>query len=215
MKKVIIVAGVLLACIGLIFFAYDKKIESEVILENEKIDINKYDTAIFAGGCFWCMEPPFEKEEGVIEAISGYAGGKIKNPTYKQVSSGTTEHVEAVMIVYDKSKISYEELLAIFWRQVDPTDDKGQFVDRGKQYTTAIFYKTKEEKVLAEESKEALEALGLYDEPIITPIIKETTFYEAEKYHQDYYLKNSAKYKFYRSGSGRDKFLDKIWKDEK
>lgn len=166
--------------------------------------------ATFSGGCFWCMEPPFEKLNGVKEVISGYTGGDIKDPTYKEVSSGTTGHVEAVQVVYDPAIITYAELLDVFWRQIDPTDDGGQFADRGSSYLTAIFYHSEEQKMLAEQSKEALEKLGRYDEPVVTPIRPAGPFYRAEGYHQDYYKKNPLQYKYYRSRSGRDKFLDKI-----
>jgi len=168
-------------------------------------------TAVFAGGCFWCMEAPFEQHEGVFEVVSGYTGGDEENPTYKQVSSGTTGHVEAVEIIYDPSKISYKELLDIFWQQVDPTDDKGQFVDRGHQYTSGIFYETEEEKEIATQSKKELDDSGRYDKPVITPIEQLKKFYVAEDYHQNYYKTSPIRYKYYRSGSGRDKFLDKVW----
>ena len=157
------------------------------------------------------LSKPFEKLEGVIDAISGYTGGSIENPTYEQVSSGSTEHIESVKIVYDSEKVSYEELLDVFWRQIDPTDSGGQFVDRGYQYTSAIFYKTEEEKKLAEESLKSLEASGRFDEEIVTPIREANEFYHAEEYHQDYYIKSDVKYKYYRSRSGRDEFLNKVW----
>jgi peptide methionine sulfoxide reductase msrA/msrB len=167
--------------------------------------------ATFAGGCFWCMEPPFEKLEGVKEVISGYTGGHKVNPTYKEVSAGTTGHVEAVEVIYDPSKITYKELLDVFWRQIDPTDSGGQFVDRGSSYVTGIFYHDEEQKRLAEQSKAELDASGRFDKPIVTPIRKAGPFYRAEEYHQDYYKKNPIRYKFYRFNSGRDRFLDKVW----
>lgn len=167
--------------------------------------------AIFAGGCFWCMEPPFEKIEGVYEVVSGYTGGDTENPSYDEVSSGTTGHIEAVTIEYDPTMVTYEELLQVFWRQINPTDDEGQFVDRGEQYTSAIFYQNEEEKLLAEESLKELEETGRFNEPIVTPIRPAETFYVAEEYHQDYYQKNSFRYEYYRSRSGRDEFLDKAW----
>jgi len=172
-----------------------------------------YSSATFAGGCFWCMEPPFEKLDGVIEVTSGFAGGKEKNPEYKKVASGMTGHVEAVTIKYDPEKVTYETLLEVFWRQIDPTDKDGQFVDRGFQYSTAIFYYNEEQKRLAEESKKKLEKSGRYDKPIVTRIVPATTFYNAEEYHQDYYKKNPLRYKYYRGGSGRDKYLKKTWKE--
>jgi peptide methionine sulfoxide reductase msrA/msrB len=167
--------------------------------------------ATFAGGCFWCMESPFEKLNGVSEVISGYTGGEEENPTYGEVSSGRTGHVEAVRVLFDPASISYQELLGVFWKQVDPTDPGGQFVDRGSQYGTAIFYHDEEQRKLAERSKKELDASGRYDSPIVTPIRPAGPFYEAEEYHQDYYKKNSLRYQFYRWGSGRDKFLKKIW----
>ncbi len=171
----------------------------------------KYEKATFAGGCFWCMEHPFEDLEGVSEVLSGYTGGRKKNPTYKEVSAGATFHFEAVQITYDPSKINYSELLDVFWRQIDPTDPGGQFADRGLQYRTAMFYHNEEQKRLAEESKDQLDKSGRYDEQIVTEIIKAGSFYEAEEYHQDYYKKSPRQYKAYRRGSGRDKFLERIW----
>ncbi len=167
--------------------------------------------ATFAGGCFWCMEHPFEKLEGVVEVISGYTGGHKRNPTYEEVSAGGTGHTEAVQITYDPAKTTYEELLDIFWKQVNPTDPDGQFVDRGSQYRTAIFYHNKGQKRFAEKSKEELDKSGRYDKPIVTEIIKATTFYKAEDYHQDYYKENPIRYKIYRSYSGRDQYLRKVW----
>jgi peptide methionine sulfoxide reductase msrA/msrB len=167
--------------------------------------------ATFAGGCFWCVESDFEKVEGVVEAISGYTGGAVANPTYSQVSAGKTGHAEAVQVIYDSAKISYTQLLDVFWRQVDPTDAGGQFVDRGSQYRTAIFYHDDEQKRLAEESKAALAQSGVFKEPIVTEIVKLGTFYTAEEYHQDYYKTHPLRYKLYRSRSGRDQFLKKVW----
>ena len=171
--------------------------------------------AIFAGGCFWCMEPPFEKEPGVQKVISGYIGGKIKNPSYEQVSSGGTGHTEAVIIEYDANKVSYERLLEIFWRQIDPTDSGGQFVDRGSQYRSGIYPLDEEQKKAAEKSKKDLAASGQFKKPILTEIVMADTFYPAEDYHQDYYKKNPIRYKFYRNGSGRDQFLNLAWKADK
>ena len=172
-------------------------------------------TATFAGGCFWCVEADFEKFDGVIEAISGYTGGQRENPTYQEVSAGGTGHAEAVQVLYDPQKVSYRQLLDIFWRHVDPTDADGQFVDRGSQYRPAIFYHDEEQKRLAQESKTALEKSGRFNRPIATEITMFTRFYRAEEYHQDYYKKNPLRYKFYRSGSGRDKFLKQAWRDIK
>jgi peptide methionine sulfoxide reductase msrA/msrB len=167
--------------------------------------------ATFAGGCFWCMEPPFEKLEGVSAVISGYTGGTDENPTYEQVTAGGTGHLEAVQVIYDPRVISYETLLQVFWRQIDPTDAGGQFVDRGESYTTAIFVHDEQQRILAEASLAEMEASGRFDSPIVTPIRGATVFYEAEDYHQDYYLKNIARYHFYRTLSGRDAYLNKVW----
>ncbi|MEK7851264.1 MAG: peptide-methionine (R)-S-oxide reductase MsrB, partial [Deltaproteobacteria bacterium] len=169
-------------------------------------------TATFAGGCFWCMEPPFEDLDGVVEVISGYTGGEKASPTYEEVSSGATGHYEAIQIRYDSGKVSYEQLLDVFWRNIDPTDAGGSFVDRGQQYGSAIFYQNEEEKRLAELSKERLGKSGVFDKPIATKVLKFMVFYRAEDYHQDYYKKNPIRYKFYRAGSGRDPFLKKAWK---
>ena len=177
--------------------------------DNMKLDDSNLKKATFAGGCFWCMEPPFEKLEGVISATSGYIGGTTENPTYQNYADGG--HIEAVEVLYDPRKVTYRELLGVFWRQVDPTDPDGQFVDRGKAYSTAIYYHDEEQKKLAEESKQELGSLNLYDRPLVTPIVPASVFYAAEDYHQDYYKKNPIRYKFYRSGSGRDRFLEKIW----
>lgn len=171
--------------------------------------------ATFAGGCFWCMEPPFEKLQGVINVTSGYAGGAEKNPTYEEVSSKKTGHVESIQIEYDPKKVSYETLLDVYWRQVDPTDDHGQFVDRGNPYKPKIFYHTAAQKKAAEASLKELNESGQFDKPIVVHIEKFTTFYAAEEYHQDYYKKNPIRYKFYRSLSGRDAYLDKAWGEDR
>jgi len=171
-------------------------------------------TAVFAGGCFWCMEPPFEKLTGVVDAESGYTGGTVPNPTYKQVCAGNTGHLEAIRVSYDERLISYEDLLEVFWRSMDPTDSGGQFADRGESYTSAIFYNGEQQRDLARMSKEKLAASGRFDKPIVTPILPATTFYLAEDYHQDYYRKNPIRYKMYRSGSGRDAFLTANWGDD-
>ncbi len=171
----------------------------------------KLEKATFAGGCFWCMEHPFEKLDGIVEVISGYTGGHKDNPTYKEVTSGSTGHVEAVQITYDPATIRYSDLLDIFWRQIDPTDPGGQFVDRGSQYRTAIFYHSDEQKRLAEISKEKLVKSGRYDRQIVTEIIKAVTFYKAEDYHQDYYKQCPLPYKSYRQASGRDQYIEKVW----
>jgi len=174
-----------------------------------------FEKATFAGGCFWCMTPPFEKLDGVKEVISGYTGGHVVNPAYEQVTSETTGHLESIEVLYDPSKISYEKLLDVFWKQISPTDGGGQFVDRGPSYKSAIFYHTEEQKRLAEESKKKLAASGRFDKPIVTEIRPAVPFYKAEDYHQDYWKKNPVRYKFYRYNSGRDQYLARIWgKDE-
>jgi peptide-methionine (S)-S-oxide reductase len=165
--------------------------------------------ATFAGGCFWCMEPPFDKLDGVISTISGYTGGKKKNPTYEQVSAGNTGHAEAVQVTYDPKKITYEKLLDVFWHNVDPLTPNRQFCDAGSQYRTAIFYHDETQKRLAEESKKALSKR--FKEPIVTEIVAAGEFYPAEDYHQDYYIKNPLRYKFYRYNCGRDQRLEQIW----
>ncbi|WP_444940863.1 peptide-methionine (S)-S-oxide reductase MsrA [Microbulbifer sp. ZKSA004] len=172
-------------------------------------DSSNIRTAIFAGGCFWCMEPPFDKVDGVLETTSGYSGGHVKNPTYEQVSSGGTGHAEVVQVKYDANKVSYSDLLNIFWHNVDPFDSGGQFCDRGDQYRAEIFYGSQEEKVLAEESKKKVEAeLG---KKVVTQIKPAATFYPAEAYHQDYYQRNPLRYKYYRYRCGRDKRLEEVW----
>ena len=167
--------------------------------------------AVFAGGCFWCMEPPFDKTDGVIATISGYTGGTKVNPTYEEVSSGTTGHAESVQVEYDPKKVSYEKLLDVFWHNVDPTQKDGQFCDHGNQYRTAIFVANDEQKKLAEASKAALMKSKPFKGDIVTEIVPATTFYPAEDYHQDYYLKNPVRYKFYRTGCGRDARLKELW----
>jgi len=167
--------------------------------------------ATFAGGCFWCMEPPFEKRDGVFEVISGYAGGAEQNPTYRQVASGQTGHTEAVQVHHDADQISYPELLDIFWRTHDPTDSRGQFVDRGSQYRPAVFVHDDEQRAAAEQSRDELAASGRFDQPIATEITDLDRFWPAEEYHQDYYKKATMHYERYRAGSGRDSFLKKTW----
>lgn len=169
------------------------------------------DTATVAGGCFWCVEAPFEKVHGVVAAVSGYAGGSEKNPTYEQVSGGGTGYAESVQIIYDPSMISYSELLDVFWKNIDPTDAGGSFYDRGSQYRSAIFYRNQDQKALAEMSKKKIESLKVFDKPIVTEIVPYTRFYRAEEYHQDFYMKNPQRYHEYRNGSGRDDFIKKHW----
>ncbi|MDH3689224.1 MAG: peptide-methionine (R)-S-oxide reductase MsrB, partial [Gammaproteobacteria bacterium] len=170
--------------------------------------------ATFAGGCFWCVESDFEKLPGVVEVISGYSGGHVPNPTYKQVSAGRTGHIEAVQVYYDPEQISYEGLLQSLWRQVDPTDAEGQFVDRGRQYRPAVFYHDETQKRAAEHSLAKLDKSGRYNQPVALEIVPFERFYKAEEYHQNYYKKNPVRYKFYRFGSGRDQYLEKTWGSE-
>ncbi len=180
-------------------------------MKNNKTSL---ETATLAGGCFWCVESDFEKYEAVIEVTSGYSGGSEKNPTYKEVSSGTTNHIETIQVLYDANKISYSQVLDIFWRIIDPTDAKGQFVDRGHQYSSAIFYHNEEQKRQALQSKKELQKKGPFKDKIVTDIRPFERFYKAEKYHQNYYkrtLISAAKYKYYRRASGRDQFLKKTW----
>jgi len=168
-------------------------------------------TATFAGGCFWCMEPPFDRIDGVISTTSGYSGGTQKNPTYKQVSRGGTGHAEVVQVIYDPGKVSYSELLDVYWQNIDPTRIDGQFCDYGNQYRSEIFYHDDEQKQLAEQSRAALVELKPFEEPVLTKITRASKFYPAEDYHQDYYRKNPVRYKFYRYGCGRDTRLEELW----
>ncbi|MGE9291690.1 MAG: peptide-methionine (S)-S-oxide reductase MsrA [Puniceicoccales bacterium] len=170
-----------------------------------------YEVATLAGGCFWCMEPPFEDLPGVQAVISGYAGGEEVDPSYHDVAYGRTGHTESVQVFFDPEEISYEEILAVYWKQIDPTDPGGQFVDRGAQYRPEIFVHSAEQRAIAEQSKQDLEASGRFDETIVVPITDFTTFYPAEEYHQDFYTKNPSRYYGYRKGSGRDSFIEQHW----
>jgi peptide-methionine (S)-S-oxide reductase len=182
--------------------------------ESGPVSGNKTEKATFAGGCFWCMEPPFDKLEGVISTTSGYAGGHKENPTYKEVSSGTTGHTESVEVIFDPTVITYERLLEVFWRNIDPTAKDRQFSDVGTQYRSAVFYHNDSQRRLAQASKEKLEKSGTFELPIMTEIVPAGAFYRAEEYHQDYYKKNPIRYKLYRLGSGRDRFLKRVWGTE-
>jgi peptide methionine sulfoxide reductase msrA/msrB len=213
MKIIFIIGSILLT--GLILFGFQKSNDKSA-KQAEKSPIMKAEpknlkTATFAGGCFWCVESDFEKVDGVVEAVSGYTGGQESNPTYQEVSAGGTGHAEAVQVRYDPAKITYKQLLDVFWRHVDPTDAGGQFVDRGSQYRPAIFYHDEEQKRIAEESKADLGKSGRFSKPVVTEIVPLGEFYSAEDYHQDYYDKNPLRYKFYRRGSGRDQFLKRTW----
>ncbi|MBU1167654.1 peptide-methionine (S)-S-oxide reductase MsrA [Patescibacteria group bacterium] len=165
--------------------------------------------AIFAGGCFWCIEAAMEELDGVTEAVNGYIGGTVENPSYEQVSTGTTGHLEATEVTFDPAIISYQELLDRFWLNTDPTDTEGQFSDKGPQYRTAIFYMDDKQKKLAEESIESLQRSGKYQKPIVTQLLEATTFYPAEEYHQDYYKKKRVQYQAYKKGSGREDYIQK------
>ncbi len=169
--------------------------------------------ATFAGGCFWCMEPPYDKLPGVISTTSGYMGGSLRNPTYEEVSSGTTGHAEVVQVLYDPSKVSYGKLVEVFWVNVDPTVKDRQFCDAGSQYRTAIFVHSPEQRKVAEASKAALEKSKPFKDPIVTPIVDAGEFWPAEDYHQDYYRKNPVRYTYYRTGCGRDARLKQLWGD--
>ncbi|MBF0509522.1 MAG: peptide-methionine (S)-S-oxide reductase MsrA [Deltaproteobacteria bacterium] len=171
----------------------------------------KLETAIFAGGCFWCMEAPFDSQPGVISVTPGYTGGSVKDPTYEQVSAGGTGHAESVQIVYDPLVINYNKLLEIFWHNIDPTVTDRQFCDRGHQYRSAIFYQGEAQRKMAEESKTALEKAKPFQGPVVTEISPASPFYPAEEYHRHYYQKNPLRYKFYRTGCGRDRRLKELW----
>ena len=174
---------------------------------------SKTEIATFAGGCFWCMEPPFDKLDGVLSTTSGYTGGHQANPTYKQVSAGSTGHTEAIQIEYDPDKVSYEKLLAVFWNNIDPTTANSQFCDHGSQYRSGIFYHNDAQKNAAEKSLNKLNQTKSFDEPVVTEITAASTFYPAEEYHQDYYQKNPLRYKYYRFACGRDNRLEQLWGD--
>lgn len=192
------------ACLGLFFlFTAMTTVSAKTALEK----------ATFAGGCFWCMEPPYEKIPGVVSVISGYTGGQKKNPTYEEVSAGGTGHAEAVQITYARSKVTYEELLEVFWHNIDPTAKDRQFCDSGRQYRSAIFYHNDEQKKLALRSKAELEKNKSFKEPVVTEIVQAAEFYPAEDYHQDYYKKNPIRYTFYRATCGRDRRLKELWGD--
>ncbi|WP_188205961.1 peptide-methionine (S)-S-oxide reductase MsrA [Alkalibacillus aidingensis] len=172
---------------------------------------HRLERATFAGGCFWCMVKPFDQWEGVHSVVSGYTGGYIENPSYEQVKKGKSGHYEAVQITYNPDIISYETILDLYWKQIDPTDPDGQFHDRGSQYRTAIFYHNDKQKILAEDSKRQLEQSGLFSQPVVTEIKQAETFYPAEDYHQDFYQKSPEEYQEDREKSGRDEFIEKYW----
>ncbi len=181
-------------------------------MQSEAVDV-KGDSSLatFAGGCFWCMEPPFAKLEGVLEVRSGYTGGHVEHPSYDEVCQGSTGHVEAVEVRFDPARISYDSLLQVFWRNIDPTDAWGQFADKGSQYRTAIFCHSPAQRAAAQASLEALAASGQFQRPLVTEIRQAAPFWPAEDYHQDYHLKQPARYEAYREGSGRASFLRRLW----
>jgi len=198
---------------GVFIFGYQSFAEKNKVMDIQmESDMANIEIATFAGGCFWCTESDFEKVDGVKDAISGYTGGHKENPSYKDVSNGMTGHTEAIQVYFDPDMVTYNQLLDVFWRHINPTDPGGQFVDRGRQYRSEIFYHNELQKKQAMTSKMALEKSMVFDKPIVTQITKFNTFYRAEEYHQDYYKKSAYRYKYYRWGSGRDQFLEKIWK---
>jgi peptide methionine sulfoxide reductase msrA/msrB len=205
LSALIVLAGFIVLGLG---SSIGKQIEKSLAVDEEHAGLPR---ATFAGGCFWCVEADFEKVSGVVEAISGYAGGHVDNPSYEEVSAGKTGHVEAVQVIYDPAKVSYEELLDSFWKHINPTDPGGQFVDRGEQYRSVIFYHDEGQRAAAEESKRKLESSGRFDKPIVTEIVPFSKFYSAEEYHQGYYKKNPVRYQYYRFRSGRDQFITKTW----
>ena len=200
--KIVLVVAV----VGFLFTAYAQKGAEKKTNSDQSLA-----TATFAGGCFWCMEPPYDKLDGVISTTSGYTGGRKKNPTYEEVSGGTTGHAEAVQVTYDPTKVSYQKLLEVFWKNIDPFTPNAQFCDHGSQYRSAIFYHDEEQKRAAEASKQKLEKSGRFTQPIVTEIVPAGEFYPAEDYHQDYYQNNPVRYKYYRYRCGRDEALEKIW----
>ncbi len=209
LQKVLLTAlaatGVMLLTWFLLSGRYEVKGEMNMNFDKE---LKK---AIFAGGCFWCMEPPFEKIPGVHEVRAGYIGGQTSDPTYEEVCSGQSGHLEAIEISYDPRKVAYEQLLYVFWRHIDPTDPGGQFVDRGPQYETAIFYTDHEQRIAAEKSKKELATSGKFTKPIVTRILPADIFYPAEDYHQDYYNKSPVHYRMYKQNSGREGFINRTW----
>jgi peptide methionine sulfoxide reductase msrA/msrB len=208
MKKIVVlIAALFFVMVSATGQAAQKEAKKNMDQLNAKIRI-----ATVAGGCFWCVESDLEKVPGVLKVVSGYTGGSGENPTYENY--GKKGHVEAVQVFYDPSKITYETLLDLFWRHIDPTDAGGQFGDRGPYYRSVIFYHDEEQKRIAEKSRDALGKSGRFDKPVVTEILKFTKFYDAEEYHQDYYKKNPLRYQYYRHGSGRDQFLEKVWKKD-
>lgn len=212
MKKKLIPLGV---CLIILFVLILTNKETQEFSQTPSLDLATYPVATFSGGCFWCTEADFEKTDGVIEAISGFVGdaSDTQPPTYSEVSSGGTTFREAAQVYYNPQVVSYDQLLDVYWRHIDPTDEGGQFTDRGFQYTTTIFYQSEEERIAAEHSRESLMGHEKIDDRIVTAILPFTRFFPAEDYHQDYYKKNPIRYSYYRSGSGRDRFIETTWGD--
>lgn len=206
-SKITLSAICIVAVTSIVSIHYARQVNAE----QAPASTGQYAKAVFAGGCFWCMEPPYDKIDGVISTISGYTGGHIKNPTYKQVSSTITGHVEAIEITYDPTKVDYNTLLDVFWRNVDPTRDDGQFCDRGAHYRPVIFFKDNIQKQIIDKSLQDIKANKPFPDPVKVDILAEKTFYPAEEHHQDYYLKNPVRYKFYRYSCGRDQRLEQLW----
>ena len=211
MMRRLLLGLVLLATLGLVWDALPFYATADSVSKSSGADANLA-TATFAGGCFWCMEKPFDELDGVLSTTSGYTGGTKVDPTYAEVSAGGTGHVEAVEVVYDPAKVNYDTLINVFWKNVDPVDDRGQFCDKGSQYRAKIFVHGDEHQALAEQSKRSLMAEPKFEaNPIVTAIEPAQTFYPAEDYHQDYYLKHPVRYKFYRTACGRDQRLAEVW----
>ncbi len=186
-------------------------ISEQAVSTEDAIAPAETETAIFAGGCFWCMEKPFDELPGVLDTMSGYTGGRVANPSYMQVSSGGTGHVEAVQVTYDPAQVSYDQLLEVFWRNVDPVDNRGQFCDKGSQYRSAIFYRNEQQATAAEASKQSLKTAEKFNQKIATEVLAASEFYPAEDYHQNYYKTHPVRYKVYRYACGRDQRLEEIW----
>jgi methionine-S-sulfoxide reductase len=212
MRKLLIVLAAFLV-FGQVYELFAGSVDetAEIAKRKEARQNKNYEKAVFAGGCFWCVQPPYDYLDGVITTTVGFTGGTEVDPTYREVAGGKTSHTEAVEVIYDPEKVGYDKLVEIFWRNINPTDAGGQFVDRGSQYRPGIFYVNEEQKKAALASKKKLEESGRYDKPVVVEITEATPFYDAEEYHQKYYIKSPVSYKTYRVGSGRDKFLEKVW----
>lgn len=210
----LIVGVIFINFVGLDMDSTRAKDKEVLDMSLEELNTESNRVATLAGGCFWCMEPPFVTLEGVEEVLAGYTGGELEDPTYEQISAGDTGHYEVVQIYYDPAKISYEEILDVYWQHIDPTDPDGQFADRGSQYRTAIFYHDEEQRELAESSKKDLDESNKFDDPIVTEILPFDDFYSAERYHQDYYEKNPQRYSSYKTLSGREEFISSTWGED-